>query len=385
MASSTTTRSIDFGALRVLIAHDWIVAWAGSERCVEQLLEVFPQADLVVGVLADSMRDFNAVTRRARETWLSRIPGARAHHRWFLPLEGLAFRTVDTRRYDLVISSSHAFAKMIPRPKNGVHLCYCYSPPRYLWDLRTTYHDHAPTIESLVLKWAGGPLRWWDKRAARGVDHFVGISQVAADRIRRSYGRSAAVVYPPVSGKLGGSAPGSSRDEFLLCLGRLVAYKRVDLAIAAAQRLGLRLVVAGDGPERARLERLGGPGTEFLGHVSEAQAGSLLSRCRLFLFCGEEDFGITPLEANAHGAPVVYLRRGGAAETMRPRVTGIPFDEPSPNAVAEAIGTACGTTWSAELLRANAARYSPQQFREGIAAVLRRVFGKNRRGGERVG
>jgi len=172
--------------LKVLIAHDWIVAWAGSERCVEQLLEVLPQADLVVGVLADSMRDFNAVTRRARETWLGRIPGARAHHRWFLPLEGVAFATVDTRGYDLVISSSHAFAKMIPRPPDGFHVCYCYSPPRYLWDLSNVYRDHAPTLESLALGWLGRPLRWWDKRAARGVDRFVGISQVAADRIRRS-------------------------------------------------------------------------------------------------------------------------------------------------------------------------------------------------------
>ena len=357
--------------MRVLIAHDWIVAWAGSERCVEQLLEVFPQADLVVGVLADSMRDLNAVTRRARETWLARIPGARAHHRWFLPLEGLAFATVDTRGYDLVISSSHAFAKMIPRPQGGFHMCYCYSPPRYLWDLRDVYRDHAPALESLALGWAARPLRWWDNRAARSVDRFVGISQVASDRIRRSYGRTAEVVYPPVSAKVGGAAPGALRGEFLLCLGRLVAYKRVDLAIEAAERLGMRLVVAGDGPERARLERLAGPRTEFLGQVTEAQAASLLSRCRLFLFCGEEDFGITPLEANAHGAPVVYLQRGGASETMRPSVTGIPFDDPLPDAVVRAVRTALETDWSGDQIRANAAEYSPLRFREGIAAAVR--------------
>jgi len=361
--------SVDLTKLKVLIAHDWIVAWAGSERCVEQLLEVFPQADLVVGVLADSMRDFNAVTRRARETWLGHIPGARAHHRWFLPLEGLAFATVDTRGYDLVISSSHAFAKMIRRPKHGVHVCYCYSPPRYLWDLRTVYHEHGPALESLVLKWAGGPLRWWDKRAAHSVDRFVGISHVAADRIRRSYGRPADVVYPPVSAKAGAAALGAPRQDFLLCLGRLVAYKRVDLAIAAAERLGLRLVVAGDGPERARLERLAGPRTEFLGQVTEAEAASLLSRCRLFLFCGEEDFGITPLEANAHGAPVVYLQRGGASETMRPRVTGIPFDDPTPDAIMRAVRTALETDWSEDRIRANAAEYSPLRFQEGIAAA----------------
>ena len=369
--TSPAASPVDLRALKVLIVHDWLVAWAGAERCVEQLLEVFPQADLVVGVLAASMRDFNPVTRRARETWLGRLPGARAHHRWFLPLEGLAFRTLDTSGYDLVISSSHAFAKMVTRPSDGSHVCYCYSPPRYLWDLRTVYQDHAPRLESLALSWAARPLRWWDGRAARSIDRFVGISNVVADRIRRSYGRQADVVYPPVSAKPGAAPIGTRRGDFLLYLGRLVAYKRVDLAIQAAQQLGMRLVVAGDGPERERLGRLGGAQTEFLGQVSEADAASLLSHCRLFLFCAEEDFGIAPLEANAHGAPVVYLRRGAACETMHPRVTGIPFDDPTPEAVVQAVRTALEASWSEERLRSNAAEYSPERFREAIRRVVR--------------
>src|SRR5439155_7328469 len=158
-ASSGAIPSIDLGALRVLIAHDWMVAWAGSERCVEQLLEVFPKADLVVGVLADSMRDFNEVTQRARETWLGRIPGARRHHRWFLPLEAAAFFTLDTRAYDLIISSSHALAKMVQNRKPGsLHVCYCHSPPRYLWDLSSSYQRLGGLAQRIALATATGLL-----------------------------------------------------------------------------------------------------------------------------------------------------------------------------------------------------------------------------------
>jgi len=162
-----------------------------------------------------------------------------------------------------------------------------------------------------------------------------------------------------------------------------VAYKRVDLAIRAAETMGMDLLIAGDGPDRRRLERIAGPHTKFLGEVSEQDAARLLSTCKAFVFCGEEDFGIALLEANAHGAPVVYLRRGGPAETMRPGVTGVPFSHPSPDAVVEAIQVACRTSWSEEQLRANAARYSPQKFREGITAVLTKVIDQTERLGRR--
>ncbi len=367
-----------FSHLRVLIAHDWIVAWAGSERCVEQMLHVLPHADLVVGVLSEKMRNFNHVTRRARETWLGRIPAARKHHRWFLPLEGLAFATLDATQYDLIISSSHAFAKMIRKGPGATHLCYCYSPPRYLWDLLDTYKTHAGFPERLALTLGGGFLRALDKRSANGVDQFVGISGLVADRIRRLYKRDAEVVYPPVSAKIS-TPPSRQRGDFLLSLGRLVGYKRIDLAIAAAERLQMRLVVAGTGPERRSLERLAGRTVEFLGEVSERDAGALLSQCRAFLFCGEEDFGIAPVEANAHGAPVVYLRRGGVAETMVPGVTGIPFDEPVPTAVVEAVRRAIDTPWSVEAMQRNARRFVPERFRTEFSDSLSRVLRRSER------
>lgn len=358
----------ELAGLRVLIVHDWLVTWAGSERCVEEMLRIFPDADLVVGVMTPAMRDYNEVSRRATETWLGKLPLARSHHRWFLPLEAAAFATLDTRGYDLVLSSSHAFSKSVRRGPTAVHVCYCYSPPRYLWDLSDTYRS-AGGLQRLALTAATGALRRVDRWSTRDVDRFVGISECVADRVRRAYGRDADVVYPPVSLKKG-RAPTGPRGSFLLSLGRLVTYKRIDLAIAAAESLGLELVIAGDGPQRAHLEKMAGARTRFLGEVSEEAAGELLSTCAAFVFCAEEDFGIAPLEANAHGAPVIGYSQCGLRETMIPGVTAELFDTQTPAAVAAAIGRALARLWDTSAMRANAERFAPARFRAGLSASI---------------
>ena len=333
------------------------------------MFRIFPHADLVVGVLAPAVKHANAVTRRAEETWLARLPGARRHHRWFLPLEALAFASLDTSGYDLVISSSHAFAKTVRAGANATHVCYCYSPPRYLWDLNTAYQRDARGIQRLALASAAGVLRRVDRWSAQGVDHFVGISRYIRDRINRCYGRPADVVYPPVSAKPS-YEPAVPREKFLLSLGRLVPYKRVDLAIEAAKRLGVRLIIAGDGPERARLQTAANRDVEFLGEVSEEEAARLLSTCAAFLFCADEDFGIAPVEANAHGAPVVGLARGGLLETMVDGVTAELFHEESVEALTGAIRRALDRHWDVEQLHENARRFSPSAFRRGFARSI---------------
>jgi glycosyltransferase involved in cell wall biosynthesis len=365
------TEPLDLASLRVLIVHDWIVAWGGAERTLEQMFEIFPDADLVVGVLGEGRSPYNAVTRRARESWLARVPFARTHHRWFLPFYPLAFATIRTRGYDLVISSAHAFAKMVP--SEGVpHLCYCYSPPRYLWDLQETYQRDSGTA-GRILGLSAPFLRRVDRFAARRVDQFVAISHNIADRIERAYGRPSAVVYPPVG--LKPFDPGSSRrGEALLSLGRLVPYKRVDLAIEAANLLHIPLLIAGDGPERARLERLAGPTVTFLGEVSEGRAGELMESCRLMLFCAEEDFGIAPLEANAHGLPVVALGRGASRETMQDEISGILFDYPTVESLADAIERAQAHPWVDALVRANAERFTAARFRREFAEQVRQLL-----------
>lgn len=363
--------------LRVLVVHEWLVSWAGSERVVEQLLALFPTADLAVSVVAPGMRELNAVTARARESWLARLPGARTRHRWFLPLHPLAWASLDTRGYDLVLSSSHAFAKLARARGGAPHVCYCHSPPRYLWDLHETYAEQSAGAERFALRAATPVLRRIDRWGARAVDRFVCNSAYVAERVQRLYGRESDVVPPPVALK-GSVTAGAPRERFLLSLGRLVPYKRTDLAVLAAERLGVPLVVAGDGPERARLERLAGPRTTFVGEVDEAEAARLMETCAAFVFCAEEDFGIAPVEANAHGAPVVGYARGGLAETMRDGETAVLFAEQTVDAVAAAVQRALARGWDDAAIRANAERFAPDRFRRAMAGVVARAVAAGR-------
>lgn len=366
--------TVDLERLRVLLVHEWLYTWAGAERCLEELLRIVPHADLLAGIVTPRLRAERAIAAHAKESWVGRVPLARRHHRWFLPLHAAAFATFDTSRYDLVISLSHALEKTIRRPPRGRHLCYCFSPPRYLWDLRDTYASLAPWPQRVALRLGTAPLRAVDRWGASGVDRFVAISSAVADRVRRAYGRTSDVVYPPVSVKPV-PTPAPARERFLLSLGRLVPYKRVDLAIAAAERLGVRLVVAGEGPELPRLRRLAGATTEFVGPVSESEAGRLLSTCGAFVFCAEEDFGIAPLEANAHGAPVVGYAAGALLETMQDGVTGVMFDRQTPDAVTRAVEQCLSRSWPEASLRANAARFSPERFRDSMREILWDMMG----------
>jgi glycosyltransferase involved in cell wall biosynthesis len=373
-----TGAAADLTALRVLVVHEWLYTWGGAERVLDQILALFPQADLVASVVDPAIRDYNATTARSRELWVGKLPGARSHHRWSLPLQAVAFARLDTRDYDLVISSSHAFAKLVRCRRPTTHVCYCHSPPRYLWDLHDVYLRQATLPQHLALRALAPSLRQLDVWGAGRVDQFIANSDFVARRVREYYGRRAHVVYPPVSPKI--EAPADrAREDFLLVLGRLVPYKRVDLAIRAAEMLGVRLVVAGDGPERKRLQAMAGPLTEFVGHVSEAEAGHLLATCAAFVFCAEEDFGIAPVEANAHGAPVVGYARGGLLETMVPGETAVLYHEQDVTALASAIRQCLAAEWNTGALRANAHRFGPERFRDEIASVVRHALGAARR------
>jgi glycosyltransferase involved in cell wall biosynthesis len=353
--------------LRVLVTHDWLVTWGGAERVLTEILKVVPQADLIVAVRSDDLARDYEVVRKARETWVGQLPFARSQHRVFMPLHYSAFSGIDTSAYDLVISSAHAFAKAV-RPRTGAaHVCYCHTPPRYLWGMGSSYREQAPALAGAALYVTTPMLREMDKLAARHVTHFVSNSNFVARRIQDSYGRRAAVVPPPVERK---PVPCRPREDFLLVVGRLVPYKRVDLAIRAAERLRIPLVIAGEGPERGRLERMAGPRTRFVGRVDDLTTGDLMERCRAFVFCAEEDFGIAPVEANAHGAPVVGYAQGGLAESMVEGTTAVFFERQTVEDVARAIQTSLGSVWDSESIRANAQRFAPDRFRESFRSIL---------------
>ncbi len=330
---------------RVAIVHDWLTGMRGGERCLEVFCRLFPDADLYTLLHVKGSVSPLIENRRIVTSFVQDLPAAASKYRSYLPLFPWAVSRWDFSGYDLVLSSSHCVAKGARSVKPSRHLCYCYTPVRYAWDLFDDYFG--PGRAGLATRLAAGPmmawLRRWDRAVSSRVDRFVAISNCVADRIRRHYGRESQVIYPPVDC----TAFKVSLDPggYDLVVSALVPYKRVDLAIAAANRLKRRLVVVGTGPDMTKLKALAGPGSlvEFAGWQSDAQLVGWYAGCRSFWFPGLEDFGITPLEAMASGKPVLAFAAGGALETVRgldfPEPTGVFFREQSVESLVGAVET----------------------------------------------
>jgi len=306
---------ISLSNLRVAIVHYWFVGRAGGERVVEALAEVFPQADLFSLVadrdsLAPILRD-----RRLETSFLQRIPGATKFHRHFLFLQPFALEQFDLSAYDLVISSESGPAKGVITSSKTCHICYCHSPMRYIWDMYPQYRRGMNPFVGAIFSLAAHYVRLWDFAAASRVDYFVANSQFVASRIRKYYGRESTVIYPPVNASKGSIT--AARGDYYLAVGRLVDYKRFDLAVKACTELGRPLRVIGDGPEYKALRKMAGATVQFLGRASDAELRENLAGCRALLFPGEEDFGIVPVEAQSFGRPVIAYASGGLLETIR--------------------------------------------------------------------
>ncbi len=375
--------------MRVALVHDWLTGMRGGERVLEALISLFPASEIFTLFHLPGSVSAAIEARPIHTSFLQAAPGlARGYRRW-LPLFPLAARALPIEGFDLVVSSSHCVAAAV-RTGGTPHLCYCHTPMRYAWEPIDPY---LPSRGRRALRpaasLASAALRRWDAAAARGVDAFIANSANVRERIHRAYGRAAAVVHPGV--ELGRFAAPRAPEDFYLVLGALVPYKRVDLAIRACALLGRRLLVAGVGPHEKRLRAMAGPGTELLGRVSDLEAADLYARCRALLLPGVEDFGITPVEAHAAGAPVLALAAGGALETVAGPVldaagrvlrvhdpagsgpTGVLFDQPAPAALAAAILAAERMRFPEATLRASAARFSPARFAAGILAAVDRL------------
>ncbi|MFC1791060.1 glycosyltransferase [Gemmatimonadota bacterium] len=353
--------------LRVALVHDWLITWGGGESVLQSLANLFPEAPIYTSLWNPVPRVEETFGHRdVRTTWLQSIPGAGRNHRKLLPLMPRAFEALDLSEFDLVISDSHAFSKAVRVRPDAVHVCYCHTPPRYLWDLRGEYLGVGSRISLFpVIRW----LQRKDLEAAAGVTRFLANSRHVADRIQRVYGRPAEVVYPPVD--VAQFSVGKEKEtEHILAGGRLVGYKRLDLAVSAATQEGLPLRVFGDGPELKRLKRMAGPTVEFLGYLGPAQLRRAFSTSRAFIFPGVEDFGILPVEAQAAGRPVLAYGRGGALESVADGETGLFFREATASSLLAGLRRLEGRSWDGEACRANANRFSRALFEE---AVLREV------------
>jgi glycosyltransferase involved in cell wall biosynthesis len=372
---------------RVAVVHDWLTVPGGSEQVVLALLEVFPQAELFTSVYDPSPWPPAVTERPVHSSFLNRIPGAARHYPKLLPLMNAAFRSFDLSGFDLVLSSSHACAKNVRTPSGALHVCYCHTPMRYAWDESFMAGEQVGRLTRLALPPLLAWLRRQDLAGARGPDVFVANSRHVADRILRYYGRAAEVVHPPIDVEHFLALQRQPRDYYF-AFGRVVPYKRVDLAIAACASLERPLKVAGDGRALETLRtQLGaqpsGERIQLLGRVSAAERDRLLGGARALLFPGEEDFGIVPVEAQAAGVPVIAYGVGGAAETVVDGRTGVLFGEQSASALAGAIERFEGLELDVQEARENAASFGRERFRAEMAAVIARA--DRERGSRRSG
>lgn len=355
--------------MKLALVHEWLTNLAGSERVVLALHELWPEAPLYTSLYAPAAlpAEYGPTALDVRPSWLQRLPGATSRWRWLLPLMPAAFESFDLSEYDVVVSSSHACAKGVLTRAETCHVCYCYTPTRYLWEMPHRYLAELGPAKAALLRGPLRRLREWDFAAAQRVDRFIAISQVVRQRIEKHYRRAAEVIYPPVETAL--YAPGE-REEFYLVVSRLVGYKNVALAAAVCAELGRPLKIVGVGPELERVRAAAGPTVELLGWQPDEVVRELYGRARGFIFPGEEDFGLTPVEAQAAGCPVLALGRGGAAETVLDGETGVLFAEPTPAALTAAIHRFEASDWSAERCRENARRFDAAVFRERLTAFV---------------
>jgi glycosyltransferase involved in cell wall biosynthesis len=363
--------------MRIAIIHEWLVTYAGSERVLEQMLAVYPDADLfcVVDFLDNKQRKFIS-GKKPKTTFIQHLPKAQSKYRSYLPLMPLAIEQFDLSDYDLVISSSHAVAKGVLTGPDQLHISCIYSPMRYAWDLQHQYLKEAGLdrgVKGWLAKWVLHKMRLWDTRTANGVDSFIAISHFIARRIRKVYRRESTVIYPPVDIQVFTQV--NDKEPFYLAASRLVPYKRIDLIVEAFNKMpDRRLVVIGDGPGFAKVKAMAGKNIEILGYQEFEVLKDYMQRAQAFVYAAEEDFGIIPLEAQACGTPVIAYGKGALLETIRSLAsheepTGVFFMNQTTESIKEAIELfeKNRDSITPDACRKNAERFAPEIFRECFA------------------
>lgn len=356
--------------LKVAIVHYWFVSWRGGEKVVEDLCKIFPQAHIYTHVVDRNILPSSMARMKISTSFIARIPYARRLYKNLLPLMPLALEQLDLRGYDLVISSESGPAKGILTSPDTMHICYCHTPMRYVWDMYHDYMSSSGRIKRFFMAPLLHYLRLWDRLSADRVDHFVANSANVARRIAKHYRREADVVYPPVA--VDDFCISQQHEDFYLMVGQLVGYKRADLAVKAFTRTGKRLVIIGEGEEMRALRDMAGRNVEFLGRQPFEVVRDRYSRCQALVFPGEEDFGIVPLEAMASGRPVIAFGKGGALETVVDGKTGVFFHEQTEDALLDAVERFEGmkSGFLPAEIRAHACLFGPERFRSEISKIV---------------
>ena len=353
--------------MRVALVHDFLLDLRGAERVLLALCEMYPNADLFTAVYDPVGTQGRFEGRKVVTSSLQRLHPTADNFRPLLPFYPGAIEALDLRGYDLVVSSSSAWAHGVIPDETAVHVCYCHNPFRYAWNEReATLSSRGPVMRTAL---AQVLRRWrqWDFIAAQRVDSYVANSQTTRQRIERYFARDATVIHPPV--EISRFTPGPVGDHYLV-LSELMSHKRIEVAVRAFSALGLPLVVAGNGPDARRLQRIAGPSVRFAGRVSDAEAERLLRGSKALVVCATEEFGIAAVEAQAAGRPVIALRAGGLLETVVEGETGVFFDRPEPDVLAATLKSFDPMSISPERCVEQARRFGPARFRERFAAVV---------------
>jgi glycosyltransferase involved in cell wall biosynthesis len=363
------------------LIHDWLNQIGGAEDVLETLVAMFPGAPIYTSIYWPEKMPAHYRRWPIHTSFMNRLPGVHRHHQPYLPLYPLAFERFNLAGHDLILSNKSGFCHGVRKPPGALHICYCLAPTRYVWN----FADYAGreglgTLPRRLLQPLVAWLQRWDKAAAQRVDHFIAISSEIQRRIAKFYERDSVIIYPPVATERFTSheAAVEAPSAYFLSLGRLIPYKRVDLAVQACTATHLPLQVGGGGRDRARLEALAGPSVKFLGRVPEADLPSLMANCRAFIFPGLEDFGITPVQALAAGRPVIAYAGGGALDIVQDGINGILFHEQTAEALQGALERFQTMQFDPQVIRRSAEKFDVAVFQEKLLAFIAEKTGARR-------
>ncbi|WP_151831566.1 glycosyltransferase family 4 protein [Acinetobacter ursingii] len=370
-------------SLKIAVVADWLVTYAGAEKVISEMLKVFPQSELfaVIDFLSDESRQ-HFLGKHAHTTFIQKFPKAETKYRNYLPFMPLAIEQLDVSAYDVILSSSHAVAKGVLTGPDQLHISYVHSPIRYAWDLQHQYLRELGLthgVKALIIRWLLHKIRMWDYRTANGVDHFVANSKFIARRIKKVYGRESDVIYPPVDTDRFTLC--ENKDEFYFTASRMVPYKKIDLIVEAFSNMpNKKLIVIGDGPDMQKIKSKAASNVEILGYQSNQVMQDHMQRAKAFVFAAEEDFGITPVESQACGTPVIAFGKGGALETVNAKLneqpTGIFFDKQEVASLISAVENFENNSglYLPENCRQHALKFSNQRFHSEIEQYVKQKW-----------
>lgn len=356
--------------MKVALVHDYLNQYGGAERVLEEFCRIFPKAPIYTLFYDAKGTGFAFKNRRIKTSFLQKAPFVKSHHRSFLMLMPIAIEQFDFSQYDLVLSDSSSYAKGVITPPGTAHICYCHTPIRYAWDDSHRYINEFGYSRAAqkIIPFFMNYIRFWDEQAAARVDGFIANSSFVAKRIKKYYQRESEIIHPPIRTDL--FYLSQKPEKYFLMVGRLLTYKRFDLAIEAFNQLGWPLKIVGDGPARTRLEKMARGNIEFVGLVSDSRLRDYYAHCRAFVFPQEEDFGIVPVEAMASGRPVIAYQGGGALEIVQPGITGVFFKKQTAECLIDALKQFKSDDFESKIIKKQAEKFSQERFREKIKEYL---------------